>query len=368
MSGEPWGGSEELWAKVAETAINNKCEVNISVKKWDFVPAKLQKLADLGAFINFREIVIPKKKTFLEKIYRKFVPKKEVLKSEWEFINEINPDVVLISMGSTYDMVWSNDLYNILISSSTPYYLIPQLNYENNNFSVVDRKKAKDILLNAKKIFFISTRNKKVADRDLAVELKNYFITNNPVLIDNKIIIPYPASNTIKMACVARLDTYYKQQNILLEVLSTEIWRSRNWELNFYGQGKDKEYLEELIELYNLSDKVFLRGHIDSIENVWVYNHILLLPSFAEGTPLSLIEAMFLGRIAVVSDVGGNSELIEDGINGYISDCGSVSSFGNKLEIAWNNQQNWNKMGENAYNSISTKIDVLSHVTIFNQL
>lgn len=368
MIGEPWGGSEELWAKVAETAINNNCEVNISVKKWDFIPAKLQKLADLGAVLNFREEMTPKKKTLFKKIYRKIIPKEEIIKSEWEIINELKPDLVVISMGSTYDIMWNYDLYNIIKTAKIPFYLIPQLNYENNNLSPYDREIAKDIFINAKYIFFISNRNKIVVERDLAIKLNNVFITNNPILIDNKKLLPYPTTTKIKMACVARLDTYYKQQNILLDLLSSDKWRRRDWELNFYGKGKDKEYLEELIDLYNLSDKVYIRGHIESIETVWAYNHILLLPSYAEGTPLSLIEAMYLGRTAVASDVGGNSELIEDGINGYISDCGNVNSFGNKLEIAWNNQQDWEKMGINAFNSISSKIDAFSHETIFNQL
>ena len=43
-----------------------------------------------------------------------------------------------------------------------------------------------------------------------------------------------------------------------------------------------------------------------------VRNHLLVLPSRAEGTPIALVEAMICARPAVVTDVGGNVEWLED--------------------------------------------------------
>ena len=46
--------------------------------------------------------------------------------------------------------------------------------------------------------------------------------------------------------------------------------------------------------------------------------HALVLPSWREGTPTSIMEGMSMGRAAVVTDVPGCREVVEDGVNGCI--------------------------------------------------
>ena len=58
------------------------------------------------------------------------------------------------------------------------------------------------------------------------------------------------------------------------------------------------------------------------------YNDIFLLISLWEGLPISLLEAMYMKKICIVSDVIGNKDVIENGRNGYIvknaKDCMNV--------------------------------------------
>jgi glycosyltransferase involved in cell wall biosynthesis len=73
---------------------------------------------------------------------------------------------------------------------------------------------------------------------------------------------------------------------------------------------------------------------------------MLVLPSRYEGRPLSLIEAMWCGRPAVVTDVGGNAELCMDGETGFVAQAPNVPAFSNALEKAWERRTEWQKLGE----------------------
>ncbi|RZM07576.1 MAG: glycosyltransferase [Pedobacter sp.] len=159
----------------------------------------------------------------------------------------------------------------------------------------------------------------------------------------------FPASSRLLMACVARLDCDFKGQDILLQVLSTPQWNERAFSLKLYGSGPHSTHLQQLIALYNLQDKVSIEGQVSDIDHIWETNHVLVLPSLSEGTPLALIEAMLSGRAAVTTDVGGNSEYVRDGDTGFLADMASVKCLAASLEDLWHNRHRLQAMGEAAF-------------------
>ncbi|WP_432207238.1 glycosyltransferase, partial [Hymenobacter defluvii] len=74
--------------------------------------------------------------------------------------------------------------------------------------------------------------------------------------------MPFPSANKLLIACVARLDCAFKGQDILLQVLSMAPWTGREYHLRLYGSGPHLEYLQSLIKMYNLQDKVTIEGHV----------------------------------------------------------------------------------------------------------
>jgi glycosyltransferase involved in cell wall biosynthesis len=93
---------------------------------------------------------------------------------------------------------------------------------------------------------------------------------------------------------------------------------------------------------------VRFRGQVSNIEEIWKENHLLVLPSRYEGLPLALVEAMWCGRPAVVTDVGGNAELCTDGETGFVASAATVSSVGEALERAWQQRSSWQDLGKAA--------------------
>jgi glycosyltransferase involved in cell wall biosynthesis len=95
-----------------------------------------------------------------------------------------------------------------------------------------------------------------------------------------------------------------------------------------------RNVLERLAQRLGLSDRVVFAGHAPVAE-IWASNHVLVMPSRREGLPLAMVEAMLCGRPVVATDVAGHSEIIEDGVTGFLADAPTVSSMAKALEQFW---------------------------------
>jgi glycosyltransferase involved in cell wall biosynthesis len=157
------------------------------------------------------------------------------------------------------------------------------------------------------------------------------------------------------MACVARLEIRDKGQDLLLEALADPVWKKRGFRLDFYGDGPDREVLEDLIKLYGLEEKVRLGGFESDIRKIWAEHELLVLPSVSEGTPISLIEAQICDRAALVTRVDGNPEWVEEGRTGFLAEAPTVYHLRLALERAWENRHRWREMGEAARDACLAK-------------
>lgn len=366
MSGSPWGGSEELWYRVAKCALEENRDVIISIKKWNSRNVKIDYLEKSGAKI-IQRVEAPKKflNILFKKVLNKFFGK---LKSKtWNWIDPKFKGTVLLNLGGPDDFLAHNDLIEYLNFNRINYSVIQQFNFENIIYNEYDRRIVKLFYSNAKNAYFVSKRNLDTTERSICKKLENARIISNPANLSEIELIPFPQQmDQINFACVARLDCMFKAQDILLSVLGNDKWLKRDWKLNFYGEGKDLEYLKELVNFYKLNSRVYFHGHVNNVESIWKNNHILILPSLAEGTPLALIEAMVCGRPSIVSDVGGNTELIEDGISGFIVSNSSVKQLDLALENAWQQKGSWGQMGFEARKAVLEKIDFESYKLIYN--
>src|SRR5208337_4125733 len=83
---------------------------------------------------------------------------------------------------------------------------------------------------------------------------------------------------------------------------------------------------------------------------------MLVLPSRYEGLPLALVEAMWCGRPAVVTEVGGNAELCVDDETGFVAPAATVSSFTDTLQRAWERRKEWPGLGQAARARVENQI------------
>ncbi len=178
----------------------------------------------------------------------------------------------------------------------------------------------------------------------------------NPFLVSGN-PLPWPANEdrSIKLACVARLETGEKGQDILLHVLARQRWRNRNLSVSFFGAGQNGEALRDLARRLALKNVDF-PGFVSDVESIWKTNHALVLPSRTEGLPLALIEAMMCGRFGIVTNEGGTSEVVEEGRTGFIASAAKVDELDHAMERAWVVREEWESIGKAAGKAVRTMV------------
>jgi colanic acid/amylovoran biosynthesis glycosyltransferase len=139
---------------------------------------------------------------------------------------------------------------------------------------------------------------------------------------------PPSYSDARHLVCVGRLDEQ-KGQLLLIEAARRLADAQIDFTLVLAGDGKLRPEIEALIAQFQLKSKVHLTGWISNDE---VRKHILdaralVLPSFAEGLPVVIMEAMALRRSVVGTYVAGIPELVQDGKNGWLVPAGDVDAL-----------------------------------------
>jgi glycosyltransferase involved in cell wall biosynthesis len=355
MAEAPWGGSEELWCRTARLALERGHQVAVLKFRWPEIPPKIRELQERGAWLRQLARLNWERGRSL---HWRLTEKLERFRvcgalASWK------PDVVCVSQGGAFDMISCAFFFvRFLNEHAVPYIVVCQHNLEDLAFmSEAARQTAVAYFSRAQRVAFVAEQNLRAAERQIAAGVPNACVVRNPVNLAGLQSVPYPDSDVVTMANVARLDAQSKGQDVLLQALSEERWKKRRWQLRFYGAGSDRSYLERLTSYYKISEKVEFCGHVGDVRSIWADNHLLVMPSRSEGTPLSLVEGMICGRPAVVTDVGGNREWIDEPCTGFVADAPSARSLNNALERAWEAQEHWELIGQRAHQFALSKID-----------
>jgi glycosyltransferase involved in cell wall biosynthesis len=194
----------------------------------------------------------------------------------------------------------------------------------------------------------VSDQNREVLEANLALDLSDAEIIDNPFQVDLAARPAWPGNEkTWKLACVARVHFQSKAQDILLRVMRQPKWRSRPVQICLWGaDGGNLHQLKELISLHNLHKQVVYKGFAENIDQLWSEHHALVLPSRFEGNALAMIEGMLCGRTPIVTNVGRVNELVDDNRNGFVAPAATAELVDETLERAWQRRNEWQAMGQ----------------------
>jgi glycosyltransferase involved in cell wall biosynthesis len=122
---------------------------------------------------------------------------------------------------------------------------------------------------------------------------------------------------------------------ILLESLATLKSAHPDILLTVVGDGPDRVALERMTAQLGLQERVKFVGYKSQAEvrQYLQQTDVFVLPSFAEGVPVVLMEAMAAGVPVVATQIAGTSELVEDGIGGYLVPPGDAVSLAQRIEV-----------------------------------
>src|SRR5205807_1072386 len=109
-----------------------------------------------------------------------------------------------------------------------------------------------------------------------------------------------------------------KGQLLILDALGRLEADGVSFEMTLAGDGPMRSVIEKRVEELGLEKRVRITGWLsnDAVRQEMLAARVLVLPSFAEGLPVVLMEALALGRPVVTTFVAGIPELVENGVHG----------------------------------------------------
>lgn len=134
-----------------------------------------------------------------------------------------------------------------------------------------------------------------------------------------------------KIVSCGRLQ-YQKGFDILIEVANKVLKKHTDWEWHIYGDGPQKEMLENMIKEKGLANNLRLMGRVKSMNEKYKEYAMFVMTSRYEGFAMVNIEAHY-AKLPIVSFNCncGPDEIIQDGINGYLVDCFNTDQMAEKI-------------------------------------
>jgi glycosyltransferase involved in cell wall biosynthesis len=150
-----------------------------------------------------------------------------------------------------------------------------------------------------------------------------------------------------------------------------------NTKLIIIGDGSEKERLKEIARELNLEPSVIFLQQVpnQSIPKYTVASDVFVLPSLSEGFPLTILEAMASGLPVVSTRVGGLSEIITEGENGFLVEPGKPEQLAEKILFFLKNDEARAKVSENnkekakqySWESIVSKVEAIYYEVLKNR-
>lgn len=351
-----WGGSEDLWSAAAAALAGQGERVTAYKNGLEHGEPAVARLDELGCrLVELGRLPLLPKMVFAL-IARAVYPLAfgyQAFRLWLSLKLHRRPDLVVLSQGGNHDG-WL--FAQVCLRLGLPYVLICQK--ATDLYWPLDSRREwiRAAFAGARHVFFVSRHNLRLTQEQLGARVERASVARNPFKVAWDRAPEWPGADLgYRFACVGRLFPKEKGQDLLVRVLARDKWRSRPVSLTFYGTGEQQEGLKAMSAYHGL-DNVRFAGFAVDIEAVWANHHALVLPSRAEGLPLVLVEAMLCGRVAIVTDVAGNAEAVDDGITGFVAAAATEDSLDEAMERAWQRRGEWPEIGRRAASAIRERV------------
>ncbi len=243
-----------------------------------------------------------------------------ILKYLRNIVKRVKPDTVL-SIPQDY----SNVTILALLGTKTPVY-ISDRNSPNLPVPVL-KKTARQILYPFAKGIIAQTNAAKQNMLEMGIKNNNIRVIPNPL---KKIGIDQRTDcDKLIVVNIGRL-VMEKNQLELIDIFAQ--LDNPQWELHIVGSGPMKTVLQEKIDELDIGCRIKLIGQVEDVDSEMAKAKIFAFTSIYEGFPNSLIEAMAYPLACISYDcVAGPSDIIEDGVNGFLVPQGNQEEYKKKL-------------------------------------
>lgn len=188
---------------------------------------------------------------------------------------------------------------------------------------------------------------------------KTVFLPKKPVVI----------GTVGRLAAVKDQATLIRAFNIALETLPLG---KQHMRLLITGDGPLRVQLEALINELGIGEFVCMTGDRNDIADILRLLDVFVLPSLGEGISNTILEAMATALPIIATNIGGNPELIEDGVNGYLVPCNDPEKLAEAIVKLTESSNTRSLMGKASLIKISEQFNwdstVEKYVNVYDEL
>lgn len=168
-------------------------------------------------------------------------------------------------------------------------------------------------------------------------------------------------SDDFLLVCAARLSEA-KGVDILLHAVSRVLRQGVPLKCIILGDGPLKADLLRESDTLGLTGYVFFEGFQRDVRPYFQSASAFILTSHLEGLPLSILEAMACGQPCIATNVGGNAEVVKDGVNGLIIRSGSLDDAENAILFLATHPEERAAMAREARESVLRSFDIKDRI------
>jgi len=171
--------------------------------------------------------------------------------------------------------------------------------------------------------------------------LKN--IINKPIIISKK----NSKRNVIKFLFLGILGERKGIFDLLNVIIKYRYIFESKIEIHIGGNG-ETEKVQNIIKTNHLEPIIIFHGWVSGIKKIELLNDsdVFILPSYNEGLPIAILEAMSYGMPIISTNVGGIPEVIETGVNGFLVNPGNLKELKKAIHFFMTNVQYIDSFGE----------------------
>jgi len=166
---------------------------------------------------------------------------------------------------------------------------------------------------------------------------------------------------------VGRLD-HVKNHELAIDAIDEIKKQIPYIKLLIIGDGPIRSLLEARVNKKNLNKEIKFLGNRRDIISLLKLFDVFLLTSLSEGMSVALLEAMAAGKAVIVSDVGGNIDLVQHGYSGLIFESNNMEKLRNSIEFLYKNKAQISILGGNARNCVLHRFSLTEMVRKYESL
>lgn len=155
------------------------------------------------------------------------------------------------------------------------------------------------------------------------------------------------SDNEKMLLCVGEFSER-KNQTAIIQAFEMLLKKHKNAKLIFAGDGKTFEMCRQLVHELELDANIRFLGHVKDIASLYRCSDMLVTASKMEGLPFNVMESLYCGVPVVATDIKGHSDLIQNGINGFLTALSADDIYA-KLDRILSNESLYISLKKNTF-------------------